>query len=364
MDLRSLTPAELKARALAHGEPAYRAEQVFRWLHAPRPVGAEPAAPPSNVPKSLREALLAEAPLRPLALDLLQEAKDGTRKFRFRTHDGRSIESVLIPDDNKERGMLTLCISSQVGCALDCAFCATATLGFGRHLSAGEIVEQVYCATGHGGRRPTNIVFMGMGEPLHNLEQVSRAFQLLLHPWGAHFSPRRITVSTVGLVTGIEALGKLTPAPNLAISLNATTDEVRNQIMPVNKRWPIAALLEAARGFPLAHNRRVTFEYVLLAGVNDSDADAARLPRLLRGIACKVNVIPWNPFNGPAFSRPSDERVLAFQSIARAGGLPVYIRTPRGDDIDAACGQLAARTIAPDEPSLVQLRTAPAAANA
>jgi 23S rRNA (adenine2503-C2)-methyltransferase len=182
-----------------------------------------------------------------------------------------------------------------------------------------------------------------MGEPLHNLAEVTRALTLLVHPWGAGFSPRRITVSTVGLVPGIEALAKLKVAPNLAISLNATTDEVRDQLMPVNRRWPIAALLEAARRFPLTHNRYVTFEYVLLAGVNDTPEDAVRLPRLLRGIPCKVNLIPWNPFAGPAFTRPTGERVRAFQDALRAARLPVYIRTPRGDDIDAACGQLAAR---------------------
>jgi 23S rRNA (adenine2503-C2)-methyltransferase len=210
-------------------------------------------------------------------------------------------------------------------------------------------------ATAVAGRRPTNIVFMGMGEPLHNLANVTRAFELLLHPWGAGFSPRRITVSTVGLVSGIEELAKLSPAPNLAISLNATTDEVRDQIMPVNKRWPIAKLLEAARHFPLGHNRRLTFEYVMLAGVNDSDADAARLPKLLRGLPCKVNLIPWNPFAGPQFQRPSDQRILAFQAIVRASGLPVYIRTPRGDDIDAACGQLAARPLPVPGDNLVPL---------
>jgi 23S rRNA (adenine2503-C2)-methyltransferase len=279
-------------------------------------------------------------------MDAVQEARDGTRKLRFRTADGRAIESVLIPDDKEGRDKLTLCVSSQVGCALDCAFCATATLGFGRHLSAGEIVEQVYRATRLGGRRPTNLVFMGMGEPMHNFDNVARALALLHHPWGAAFSPRRITVSTVGVVPGIEKLGALSPAPNLAISLNATTDEVRDRLMPVNRRWPIAALLEAARRFPLTHGRRVTFEYVLLAGVNDTDADAARLPRLLRGIPTKVNLIPWNPFAGPAFARPSAERIRTFQERLRAGGLPVYIRTPRGDDIDAACGQLAAREAA------------------
>jgi 23S rRNA (adenine2503-C2)-methyltransferase len=212
----------------------------------------------------------------------------------------------------------------------------------------------VYHATAIAGRRPTNIVFMGMGEPLHNLASVSQAFSLLLHPWGAAFSPRRITVSTVGLVSGIEQLGQLKPAPNLAVSLNATTDEVRDRIMPVNKRWPIAQLLDAARRFPLAHGRRVTFEYVMLAGVNDTEGDAVRLPALLRGIPSKVNLIPWNPFAGPLFERPSEPHILRFQSALRAGGLPVYIRTPRGDDIDAACGQLAAR---PAAAPLVALRT-------
>jgi 23S rRNA (adenine2503-C2)-methyltransferase len=382
MDLRSLTPAELTERVRAAGQPAYRGEQVFRWLHGR---GAEAVVESietmSNVPRALADALAAEAPLRPLAVDAVQEAADGTRKLRFRTSDGRAIESVLIPDENRVepldvrlaqargsatsldddddeeseearrrrlpgrllRDKLTLCVSSQVGCALDCAFCATATLGFTRHLSPGEIVEQVYRTTQIAGRRPTNLVFMGMGEPMHNFDGVSRALSLLQHPWGAAFSPRRITVSTVGMVPGIEKLGQLMPAPNLAISLNATTDEVRDRLMPVNRRWPIAVLLDAARRFPLSHGRRVTFEYVLLAGVNDSDADADRLPRLLRGIPSKVNLIPWNPFAGPAFTRPSAERIRTFQERLRQGGLAVYIRTPRGDDIDAACGQLAAR---------------------
>jgi 23S rRNA (adenine2503-C2)-methyltransferase len=184
---------------------------------------------------------------------------------------------------------------------------------------------------------------MGMGEPMHNFENLTRALELLQHPWGLHFSPRRITVSTVGQVPGIEKLGKLSPAPNLAISLNATTDEVRDRIMPVNRKWPIAELLAAARRFPLAHGRRVTYEYVLLAGVNDTDADADRLVKLLSGSPCKVNLIPWNPFQGPQFQRPSAERIRTFQERLRASNMAVYIRTPRGDDIDAACGQLAAR---------------------
>jgi 23S rRNA (adenine2503-C2)-methyltransferase len=357
LDLRALTPAELSARLTAEGLPAYRGEQVFRWLHGQ---GVESADEMTNVPKEARDALVAAVPLRPLATDVVQEAKDGTRKLRFRTVDGRAIESVLIPDDDQDRDKLTLCVSSQVGCAMDCGFCATATLGYGRNLTAGEIVEQVYRATKLAGRRPTNLVFMGMGEPMHNLDNVSRALGLLQHPWGLNFSPRRITVSTVGLVPGIEKLGKLSPAPNLAISLNATTDEVRDRIMPVNRKWPIAKLLEAARAFPLAHGRRVTFEYVMLAGVNDSDADADRLVRLLRGIPCKVNLIPWNPFQGPQFERPSAERIRTFQERLRAAHMAVYIRTPRGDDIDAACGQLAARKA--DEPVVPAARLATGAA--
>lgn len=298
---------------------------------------------PSTVPRALRDALLANAPLRPLVHDGTFESSDGTRKFRFLTHDGRAIESVLIPDDKQERSKLTLCISSQVGCAWGCAFCATATLGFGRNLSAGEIVEQLYWAMENVGQKPTNIVFMGMGEPLHNLEQVTRALSIIEHPWGAGMSPRRITVSTSGVVTGIDLLAKVRPLPNLAISLNATTDEVRDRIMPVNRRWNIAALLAAARRFPLGHHRRVTFEYVLFAGVNDSDMDAARIPRLLGNIPSKVNLIPWNPVPGLPFERPNEARILAFQSLVRRPDLPVYIRTPRGDDTSAACGQLAAR---------------------
>jgi 23S rRNA (adenine2503-C2)-methyltransferase len=343
--LRGLRPAELGAWVAGAGAPAYRVEQLFRWLHGQAVDSLDQMV---NVPLALREALGAAHPLRPLALDVVQTARDGTRKLRWRTHDGRAIESVLIPDEDGERDRLTLCVSSQVGCAIDCRFCATATLGFGRHLGADEIVEQIYRAAALAGRRPTNLVFMGMGEPLHNFDNLTRALELLTHPWGAGFSPRRITVSTAGLVSGIEKLAAFhreaeTSAPNLAISLNATTDDVRDRIMPINKRWPIAALLEAARRWPLSHGRRVTFEYVMLAGVNDSDADADRLPGLLRGIPAKLNLIPWNGFDGPEFARPSAERIRTFQERLRAAGVAVYIRSPRGDDIDAACGQLAAR---------------------
>jgi 23S rRNA (adenine2503-C2)-methyltransferase len=346
LDLRSFTLAELRERVAHAGELPFRAEQVFRWLHGPGAGGMGsvriPLAP-STVPRALRDALLASAPLAPLTHDGTFESSDGTRKFRFLTHDGRAIETVLIPDDKQERSKLTVCISSQVGCAWGCAFCATATLGFGRNLSAGEIVEQLYWTMESVGQKPTNIVFMGMGEPLHNFEQVTRALSIIEHPWGAGLSPRRMTVSTSGVVTGIDLLAKVRPLPNLAISLNATTDEVRDRIMPVNRRWNIAALLAAARRFPLGHHRRITFEYVLFAGVNDSDMDAARIPKLLANIPSKVNLIPWNPVPGLPYERPTGARILAFQNLVRRPDLPVYIRTPRGDDAAAACGQLAAR---------------------
>jgi 23S rRNA (adenine2503-C2)-methyltransferase len=263
------------------------------------------------------------------------------------------------------RPKLTQCISSQVGCALDCTFCATATLGFGRQLTAGEIVDQVYRARRlvaalpdddptrrAGADHVTNLVFMGMGEPLHNYRNLVRALAILTDERGAALSRRRITVSTAGLVPGIEKLAREPLQVNLAVSLNATTDEVRDRLMPINRKWPIAALLQAVRRIPLDRRRRVTFEYVLLDGVNDSDGDAARLAALVTGIPSKVNLIPWNPHPLAPYRRPPDARVHAFQEALKERGLAVYVRRSRGDDIDAACGQLAART----EP-VVRLRT-------
>jgi 23S rRNA (adenine2503-C2)-methyltransferase len=374
----------------------------------------------TDLGKDLRARVADAAEVRTLAVDAEQVSRDGTRKLRLRTGDGRMIETVLIPDGDAsapdddlddgdgagdaaasagdaaasagdaaartrtpehlqhalfpKRPKLTQCVSSQVGCALDCSFCATAKLGFGRQLSAGEIVDQVYraqdivAALGDddptrkaGADRVTNLVFMGMGEPLHNYKNVVRALEILTDPTGADFSRRRITVSTAGLVPGIEKLAaepRTALRVNLAVSLNATTDPVRDVLMPINKKWNIARLLQAVRAFPLEKRRRVTFEYVLLDGVNDSDADAERLPKLLRGIPSKVNLIPWNPHeltDGTIpYRRPSDERVRAFQQALKARGLAVYVRRPRGDDIDAACGQLAAKGVAA---SLVPLRT-------
>ena len=413
-DLKNLTRAEARDALAALGVEGYRGEQVFRWVHGR---GAGGFAEMTDLGKALREQLTGRATIGQLAVDAEQVSVDGTRKLRLRTDDGRFIESVLIPDGdagsdseepddvaaeatelddadrtygsplgdfdggrsreapspglNRPRPKLTQCISSQVGCALDCTFCATALLGFGRNLTAGEIVDQVYRARAllsslpkgdptrrAGAERVTNLVFMGMGEPLHNLPQVARSLEILTDPMGMALSPRRITVSTAGMVAAIDKLGALPVRPNLAISLNATTDEVRDRVMPINKKWNLGALLAAVRRFPLERRRRVTFEYVLLDGVNDSRADARRLPELLRGIPSKVNLIPWNPHPGSDFRRPSDEAIRAFQEEVRARGLAVYVRKSRGRDIDAACGQLAAKAARPtvDGAPLVELR--------
>lgn len=349
--MRALDRAELEAFVVELGQPRYRADQLWRWLHGK---GVASWDEMTNVPAAMREALAAGASLGTLAVERVQTSTDGTRKLRLRTRDGHAIESVLIPDGDK----LTQCISSQVGCALDCKFCATATMGLHRHLDAGEIVDQVYRARALApsmldGRRITNLVYMGMGEPLHNYDQMMRSIRILTDEHGANFSHRRITVSTVGLVPGIEKLGREDLQVNLAISLNAADDDTRARIMPVNKKWPIAALLDAIRAYPLERRRRVTFEYVLLAGVNDSLDDAAKLAALLRGIRCKVNIIPWNPHPAAPYQRPTPAAIEAFQNEVKRLGLPVYLRTPRGDDIDAACGQLA--LAAPRAPELVMI---------
>jgi 23S rRNA (adenine2503-C2)-methyltransferase len=326
----------------ALGLQRFRGEQIWRWVHG---AGVTSFEQMTNVSRELRARIAEKATLGTLQVAEVQTSHDGTRKIRMVTRDGYSIESVLIPDGEKT----TQCISSQVGCAVDCQFCATAKLGLTRNLDPGEIVDQVYRARAllaevEPERRLTNIVYMGMGEPLHNYDHVMTSLRILTHDLGAGLSQRRITVSTAGMVPRIEKLGREDVRPNLAVSLNASSDEVRDRIMPINRKWDIGKLLGAIRAYPLEHRRRVTFEYVLLAGVNDSLEDAARLARLLRGIRCKVNIIPWNPHPESDFQRPAAVDIEAFQEECKRLGLPTYLRTPRGDDIDAACGQLANRS--------------------
>jgi len=340
VDLRSLSMEQTSSLLQTLGQPAYRAEQLWRWVHR---MGVRTLDEASNLPKALRQAFDEQGVIcTNLEVAEIQRSSDGTRKMRLLTHDNRSIETVLIPDGDK----MTQCISSQVGCALDCQFCATAKLGLMRNLTAGEIVDQVYLAKAllakeAPGQRITNLVYMGMGEPLHNFEHVMQSLRLLTHDVGANLSYRRITVSTVGLVPGIKKLGQQDVRPNLAVSLNASNNEVRDEIMPINKKYPIEVLLQTLREFPLEKRRRITFEYVLLAGVNDTMEDAARVARLLRNIPCKLNVIPFNPHALAPYKRPSPETIDAFQQRVRDLGVATYLRTPRGDDIAAACGQLA-----------------------
>ena len=326
------------------GEPKYRAQQLFRWLHQR---GARSFEEMSDLPKGLREKLKERCTLTSLGIAKVEKSQDGTRKYAFRTSRGDVIESVFIPDASSP-GRNTLCISSQVGCAIDCKFCLTASLGLIRNLDAGEIAEQITRVKEDLGEehRIGNVVMMGMGEPLQNYAAVVGSLRIMMSELGHAMSPRRITVSTAGLAPRIPRLGRDVPV-NLAVSLNATTDEVRDKIMPINKRWNIEALLDACKQFPLPKRRRITFEYVLLAGVNDSDDDARRLVKLLRPLRSKVNLIPFNEHPYSPFSRPSDQRIARFQEIVANGGLTAMVRTPRGDDISAACGQLGREVEAP-----------------
>lgn len=326
------------------GEKAFRAKQLFRWIHQR---GATSFDEMTDLSKPLRAQLAERAELKGLTKDLEQRSIDGTIKYRWKTEDGKLIESVYMPSPERK----TLCVSTQVGCAMGCRFCATATLGLMRNLTASEIVAQVHAVnrevrvnektTGPQALRPlTNLVFMGMGEPLHNFENLKTALSILEHEDGPNFSSRHITVSTVGLVPMIERFGQETDV-KLAISLNASNDETRDRIMPVNKKWKIADLMEACRKFPLKQGRRITFEYVLMEGVNDSDEDAERLAVLLREVPAKVNLIQYNENPGLGFHTTVNDRAERFRHALDRAGVAAFIRANRGRDIAAACGQLA-----------------------
>ncbi|MCC6848509.1 MAG: 23S rRNA (adenine(2503)-C(2))-methyltransferase RlmN [Deltaproteobacteria bacterium] len=357
--------ADLEAWCAAAGEPAYRAGQIATWLYRQ---GAGEFAAMRNLPAALREALAAA-----FAIDLPEVAHvarshDGTRKLLLRLADGATVESVLIPDEAR----LTLCVSTQVGCAMGCGFCATATLGLHRHLRRGEIVGQFLVARalvaadlagspeGVAPARITNMVFMGMGEPLHNYDGTIGAIETLTADWGVDFSHRRITVSTVGLLPEMRRLLADTRV-NLAVSLTAIDQDVRRRIMPVSRKYPVEDLLATCRALPLPRRKRITFEYVLLAGVNDAPTQAKALARALAGIRCKVNLIPFNPFPGAAFGRSDDLAVARFQDALRNAGVHATVRESRGPDIAAACGQLVAEGAARRTPARAAA-TLPAAA--
>jgi 23S rRNA (adenine2503-C2)-methyltransferase len=317
----------------APGMGPTRARSVYQGLWRRRARSVEEI----GVNAKLRAWIAAHGSLRELDVARVLDSVDGTRKILWRLADGLVVESVLIPDE----GRLTLCVSSQVGCAMGCTFCVTGDLGLLRNLRASEIALQVLQAgRDHAdGRRITNLVFMGMGEPLHNLGPLLVALGNCLHGLGLNLSHRKVTVSTVGLVPGMAQLAAALPV-NLAISVNATTEEQRRAIMPITKRWSMAEVLDAARAFPLASGKRITFEYVMIGGFNDTLEDAERLYTLLRGIPGKVNLIPYNANPDRDLRRPSDETVRAFQNALHARGMAARVRTTRGIDISAACGQL------------------------
>src|SRR5579863_6496345 len=323
--------------ALGPDQPAYRARQLYDAIYRGE---APDLVQISTLPVRMRENLAQRHAFGLPEIERLYQSADGTRRYLLRLEDGRTVETVLMPEGERD----TICISSQVGCPVDCKFCMTALMGLERSLSAGEIVGQVLLVARDnrlrrdGGR--LNIVMMGQGEPLLNLENVVKATRILLDPAGFGLSPRRITVSTAGIIPKIEELGREPVRPKLAISLNASTEEMRQELMPITRKYHLKDLMAACKAYPLRTWEKLTFEYVLLRGVNDSDADARRVAKLLANLNCKVNLIALNPGPGIPFVTPAPERVAAFQQEMIRRGIPCFIRKPRGLDIFAACGQL------------------------
>jgi len=335
VDLADQTLDELETLVESLGHRRFHARQIVQWVWKR---GVTDPFAMSDLPQTLRESLGTQAVVATPVLLREWQSDDGTRKFMLGLADGRQIESVYIPDTPAQ----TFCISTQVGCAMGCAFCLTGKMGLVRHLSAGEIAGQVRVLAGATGLReaPFNIVLMGMGEPLHNYDATLRALRLLAAPQGFGMTARRVTLSTVGLVPMLDRLAAEPFMPNLAISLHATTEAQRAAIVPPTKKYSLADILDACRRFPVGRRNRITFEYVMLDGVNDSPEDARRLARLMDGIRGKVNLIPLNEAAGIPFDRPSDARVSTFAGILADRGVVVSVRKSRGRDIRAACGQL------------------------
>ncbi len=342
LNLVGLSRAELKAELAAQSLEPFRAGQIWHWIYWH---GLTDFGGMSNIAKPVREKLAELYVIERPSVSTEQRSADGTRKWLLRLSDGNEVESVYIPED--DRG--AVCISSQVGCTLTCSFCHTGTMPLVRNLEAGEIVGQFMVARDSygewpsptdGGRLISNIVMMGMGEPLYNLDNVAKALTIIMDDQGIALSRRRITLSTSGVVPQMKRCGEELNV-NLAVSLHAVRDELRDVLVPINRKWPIAELLQACRDYPGAKNaRRITFEYVMLKDVNDSDADARELVRLLKGIPAKINLIPFNPWPGAPYECSSNNRIRRFATILNEAQLAAPIRTPRGRDILAACGQL------------------------
>jgi 23S rRNA (adenine2503-C2)-methyltransferase len=335
LDLIEQEREALESALAELGYPRFHAGQIFRWIYRRGVTNAEDM---TDLPRELRAVLAARFQLTTPTLVQRERSIDGTEKFVLRLADGRTIESVFIPDTPA----MTFCISTQVGCAMACSFCLTGKMGLVRNLTAGEIVGQVRVLVDALAMRDTafNIVLMGMGEPLHNYDETMKALRILADGQGFSLPPRRVTLSTVGLLAALERLANEEVMPNLAISLHAPTDAQRGALVPINRKYGVAEIIAACKRFPLKKRSRITFEYVLLAGVNDSADDARRLARLLVGMKAKVNVIPLNAAAGIPYERPSDEAIDRFARTLAEHGITVSVRKSRGRDIRAACGQL------------------------
>jgi 23S rRNA (adenine2503-C2)-methyltransferase len=334
VSLKDFTPTGLELWVQEAGQPAYRARQLLKWIYGR---DAQAFEEMTDLGKEFRSWLTRNARLSCLRQETVLTDADGTRKFLFRLEDGEYIESVLIDEGRR----LTLCVSSQVGCALGCRFCLTGKDGWRRNLSAGEIVDQVCAAGGElgGQERLTNLVFMGMGEPLANLDNVLKALEILTSDWGLNFSTRRITVSTVGLIPEMLKLSRMMPV-KLAISLHAVDDGTRSALMPINRRYSLEQLLSACQQLTLPSRQRITFEYLMLDGVNDSPAEARRLAELLKNLRAKINLIPFNGHPGAEFRCSPENRIAEFQRILQEAHYTAIVRQSRGGSIMAACGQL------------------------
>lgn len=333
INLKGMTVSEIRNFTDKLGIESYRARQIFQWIYNKNVISFNEM---TNLSKLLREKLAARSEISTLEiLHVNRSSKSGTIKFLFGLPDGEAIESVYMP----EGGRRTVCVSSQVGCALNCRFCQTGKMGLKRNLEVWEIVDQVLAIERELNVDITNVVLMGMGEPFHNYENVLRAAELFSHPEGLAIAQRKVTISTSGLVPAIRRFTRENRRFKLAISLNATTDSVRNYLMPINKKYAISELLSAVREYSNASRNRVTFEYVLISGQNDSVEDAHRLRKLLGGIRCKINLIPYNPAI-PQFKAPDENVIDAFIQELLDLHAPVTVRRSNGDDIDAACGQL------------------------
>ena len=338
-DLAGFEQHDIEQALVRLGHPKFHARQIFQWVHKR---GVTDFALMSDLGRDLRQQLADEFDILTPHVVRKERSTDGTTKFLLRLADGKQIESVFIPDTPAQ----TFCISTQVGCAMRCAFCLTGKMGIDRNLTAGEIAGQVRVLTRELQMLDVrfNIVLMGMGEPLHNYESTMKALRILSDEHGLAVSPRRITLSTVGVLPALEKLATEPVMPNLAISLHSTTEEQRDMLVPINRKYGLKELLDACRRFPVKRRERITFEYVMLRGVNDTPDDARRLVRLLHGIRGKVNLLPLNEAAGIPFERPSDDTVNRFAKILADHGVTVSVRKSRGRDIRAACGQLITET--------------------